>query len=101
MEQMRHLAQDLGLRRVEFSGPLFDEQKWDAYRQADLFVLPTYSENFGMSVAEALAAGTPAVVVRGPPWDGLGKNNAGWWIDIGLNIPPFTVMPGKCIEPIF
>lgn len=85
LEQMRHLAQDLGLRRVEFSGPLFDEQKWDAYRQADLFVLPTYSENFGMSVAEALAAGTPAIVSKGAPWDGLGKNNAGWWIDIGLD----------------
>ena len=82
---MQKLARDLRLKRVEFSGPLFGEQKWDAYRQAELFVLPTYSENFGMSVAESLAAGTPTIVSKGAPWEGLEKNNAGWWIDIGID----------------
>lgn len=84
LAQMRRRAGELRLERIEFSGALFGEQKWQAYRQADLFVLPTYSENFGMSVAEALAAGTPAIVSKGAPWAGLDMRGAGWWIDIGL-----------------
>lgn len=64
---------------------MFGAEKWQAYGEADLFVLPTYSENFGMSVAEALAAGTPAIVSTGAPWSGLPTREAGWWIDVGLD----------------
>lgn len=83
--EMRRLASELLLERIEFSGGLFGAQKWQAYRDADLFVLPTYSENFGMSVAEALAAGTPTIVSKGAPWSGLDTRKAGWWIDIGID----------------
>lgn len=83
--EMRHLAGELKLERIEFSGALYGAQKWRAYRDADLFVLPTYSENFGMSVAEALAVGTPAIVSKGAPWSELSARKAGWWIDIGLD----------------
>src|SRR5262249_47476339 len=44
----------------------------------------TYSENFGMAVAEALAGGVPAIVSKGAPWERLEKRKAGWWIDIGV-----------------
>jgi glycosyltransferase involved in cell wall biosynthesis len=83
--RMQGLAAELRLQRVEFPGPLYGEDKLRAYRRASVFVLPTYSENFGMSVAEALAAGTPAVVTRGAPWSGLVENDAGWWIETGLD----------------
>lgn len=85
LAEMQRLASELHLERVEFSGALRGEQKWQAYQEADLFVLPTYSENFGMAVAEALAAGTPAIVTRGAPWAGLEQQGAGWWIDIGVD----------------
>ncbi len=85
LSRMRALAAELGLERIEFSGPLFGEEKWGAYREASLFVLPTHSENFGMTVAEALAAGTPAIVTKGAPWGRLEKQGAGWWIDIGVD----------------
>ncbi len=85
LAEMQRLAAELHLERIEFSGALFGKEKWRAYGQADLFVLPTYSENFGMSVAEALAAGTPAIVSRGAPWSGLEKQRAGWWIEIGVD----------------
>jgi glycosyltransferase involved in cell wall biosynthesis len=85
LAEVKRLASELRLERVEFAGPLHGDAKWQAYRQADLFVLPTYSENFGMSVAEALAAGTPAIVTKGAPWAGLENQRAGWWIDIGLD----------------
>lgn len=65
-----------------FTGPLNDERKWDAYARADLFVLPTYSENFGIVVAEALWAGVPVITTKGTPWSDLVSHNCGWWIDL-------------------
>jgi glycosyltransferase involved in cell wall biosynthesis len=54
-----------------YLGDLSDEEKWHAYRRADLFVLPTYSENFGIVVAEALAAGVPVITTKETPWQEL------------------------------
>lgn len=85
LAEMKTLATRLRLERVVFRGPLFGEEKLRAYRAASLFVLPTHSENFGMTVAEALAAGTPAIVTKGAPWSGLDAKAAGWWIDIGVD----------------
>lgn len=85
LEQLQRLAAELSLERIQFSGPLFGKHKLKAYSQADLFVLPTYSENFGIAVAEALAAGTAAIVTKGAPWAGLEQRRAGWWIDIGVD----------------
>lgn len=54
-----------------FAGPLFGDDKIKAYQDADLFVLPTLSENFGMVVPEALACGTPVITTKGAPWQEL------------------------------
>ncbi|HWP36371.1 MAG TPA: glycosyltransferase, partial [Gemmatimonadales bacterium] len=48
-------------------------------------VLPTRHENFGLVVAEALAAGTPAIVARNAPWSGLEAHGCGWWIEPGVD----------------
>lgn len=50
--------------RVEFTGPIFGAEKWAAYRDADVFVLPSQNENFGNTAAESAAAGTPVVVTE-------------------------------------
>ncbi len=50
--------------RVKFVGAVFGKTKWAAYRDADVFVLPSQNENFGNSAAEAMAAGTPVIVSR-------------------------------------
>lgn len=47
---------------VLFTGPLYDQKKWRAYRDADVFVLPSENENFGNTAAEAAACGTPVIV---------------------------------------
>ena len=85
LNEMIKLSQKLDLKRIDFSGPLYGDNKSRAYSEADLFVLPTHSENFGMTVAESLALGTPVVVSKGAPWSKLEKINAGRWIDIGID----------------
>ena len=67
-----------------YLGDIGDEEKWNAYRRADVFVLPTYSENFGIVVAEALAAGVPVLTTTGTPWKVLVENQCGWWIEPGV-----------------
>jgi glycosyltransferase involved in cell wall biosynthesis len=61
--RLTQTAAQLGLSaRVHFPGPLFGEEKWSAYRDASVFVLPSQNENFGNTAAEAVAAGTPVLV---------------------------------------
>lgn len=81
MHEVQALAAALGVQHVVFPGPLYGEAKARAYFGADLFVLPTHSENFGMVVAEALAHGCPVMVSRGAPWSGLEPEGCGWWVD--------------------
>jgi glycosyltransferase involved in cell wall biosynthesis len=85
LKKLQKLADQLQLKRIEFLGEVKGERKWEVYRTAELFVLPTYSENFGMTVAEALAVGVPAIVSKGAPWPDLEQRRAGWWIDVGLD----------------
>lgn len=68
-----------------FTGPVQGSEKWGLYRSADLFVLPTHSENFGIVVAEALACGTPVVTTRQAPWCDLIENDCGWWVEVGVD----------------
>jgi len=55
-------ASTLPAGRVHFCAALADAAKWQAYRDADIFVLPSQNENFGNTAAEAAAAGTPVIV---------------------------------------
>ena len=79
--ELSQLAAALRAERVSFDGPLFGEAKEAAFRDAQLYILPTHSENFGIGVAEALSYGLPAIVGRGAPWQGLEREGAGHWID--------------------
>jgi glycosyltransferase involved in cell wall biosynthesis len=61
--QLETFAAQMGLNGgVLFTGPLYGDAKWAAYRDADLFVLPSQNENFGNTAAEAIACGTPVLV---------------------------------------
>lgn len=81
VSHVKQLAASLGVQRIEFPGPLYGDDKTRMYTRADLFILPTFTENFGMVVAEALAHGCPAIVSRGAPWAGLEREGCGWWVD--------------------
>lgn len=71
--------------RVELLGGIYGNEKWELYKKADLFVLPTYSENFGLVITEALAAGVPVITTSGTPWRELETENCGWWIDLSVD----------------
>lgn len=78
--QLDRLAAELKLERVEFTGPRYGADKHAEYAAADLFVLPSYSENFGMSVAEALAHGVPVITTTGTPWMSVRERACGWYV---------------------
>jgi glycosyltransferase involved in cell wall biosynthesis len=81
VRELRALSRGLGLCRVSFGEPVYGRAKWDAYRAADLFVLPSRNENFGLTVAEALAAGTPVIATTATPWSGVESEGCGWWVE--------------------
>lgn len=82
--QLREQVLRNRLDNVRIEGPIYGEEKFIAFRAADLFVLPTLTENFGLTVAEALACGTPAISTRGAPWSGLETHQCGWWPEHGI-----------------
>lgn len=68
----------------EFTGPLEGDALQRAYEQADLFILPSYMESFGIVVAEALAHGIPVMTTHGAPWAGLQAEGCGWWTPVSV-----------------
>lgn len=70
---------------VSFVGEVAEAQKWPLYRSCSLFILPTYSENFGLAIAEAMAAGVPVITTTGAPWRAIQTERLGWWIAPGEN----------------
>jgi glycosyltransferase involved in cell wall biosynthesis len=66
---------------VSFTGPIEPQMKTSAFLNADLFILPTHSESFGMVVAEALAHGVPVLTTTAAPWSLLREGGCGWWVD--------------------
>lgn len=72
-------------KQFEFAGGIYGNDKWSAIANADLFVLPTHSENFGIVVAEALASRVPVITTTGTPWEELNLHSCGWWIDLSVD----------------
>ena len=82
VNQLKQMASEAGVDDiVDFVGPIFGEQKWELYRKADFFILPTLNENFGIVIAESLASGTPVITCKGAPWKEIEEYKCGWWAE--------------------
>jgi glycosyltransferase involved in cell wall biosynthesis len=76
-------ALDLG-DSVQFVGPVDGDAREQLLARADVLVLPSPSENFGLVVPEALMRGVPVIATEGAPWSSLRDERCGWWIPVGV-----------------
>ena len=66
--------------QVSMHDAVADEDKWALFAAADLVVLPSRSENFGVVVAEALASAVPVITTTGTPWAQIPERGCGWYV---------------------
>jgi len=69
---------------VKLLGPITGDAKMRKYMNSDLFILPTFNENFGNVVAEAMMCECPAITTNNAPWEVLVEDKCGWWIDLSV-----------------
>jgi len=75
------IAQQNLTESVSYEGYVDGSEKECAFLNADFFVLPSFSENFGLVVAEALSYGIPVIASVYTPWEQLMSHKCGWWVD--------------------
>ena len=82
LDELRERSEQPDLAgKIEFQKPAYGMAKWRLFREADCFVLPSRGDNFGSSVAEALACGVPAICTKDTPWQMLPELHCGWCCD--------------------
>lgn len=84
IQTLQNIIDAQGIQNARFVGGKYGDAKWDFIINADIFVLPTHSENFGIAIAEALAVGTPVITTTGTPWEELITHKCGWWIELSV-----------------
>ena len=85
-DEIKLLTRKLGVEGdFDFPGLVSGEMKERFFAEADVFILPTYSENFGIAIAEALARGIPVITTTGAPWQELETHSCGWWVSPGVD----------------
>jgi glycosyltransferase involved in cell wall biosynthesis len=82
VSQLKEQIRALGVEgRVEMMGEVLSEAKKRLFESSDVTVVPSYTENFAIVVAEALAHGVPVIASTGTPWSRLGQMKCGLWVD--------------------
>lgn len=63
--EVQRQVSDLNIKdKVIFTGPLYNEDKYNAFNDADIYVLPSQYEIFAISVLEACAFGVPVIITE-------------------------------------
>ncbi len=85
VEKLKNFCSENNLNNiVEFVGGVYGDDKWRMISNASVLVLPTYSENFGLVVAEAMSASIPVITTNTTPWQILADTDSGWCIPVGV-----------------
>jgi glycosyltransferase involved in cell wall biosynthesis len=78
LDQIRTLGLSQQVRMV---GDVRGEVKQNLFEHTDTVIVPSYTENFGMVVAEALAHAVPVIASTGTPWSRLEEMGSGLWVN--------------------
>ena len=79
--KMHQLVARHNLTNVEFAGFVNGREKFERLASLTALCVPSITENFGMTVTEALSVGTPVIASLGTPWQELNTKHCGWWVD--------------------
>lgn len=83
IDSLKQKVKSMGMEGcIQILPPVFGEAKRELYQSSALFCLPSYSENFGMVIAEAMSCGVPAITTTNCPWKILNETYTGWCIDL-------------------
>jgi glycosyltransferase involved in cell wall biosynthesis len=83
LSRIKEITKKLRMSRknIYFAGHVDGDEKEKAFYTADICILPSYSENFGMVIAEALSHGVPVITSTNTPWEAIEKINCGLWVN--------------------
>ena len=81
---------------ARYHGPIEHARVYEVFREHDLMILPTWGENFGHVILEALVEGCPVLISDQTPWRGLERRGVGW--DLPLSAPgAFSAVLERCV----
>lgn len=84
LEGIRKMQSELSIGNILWAGSRTGTAKEELLRNSSYLIMPSFSENFGMVVPEALQYGVPVIASKGTPWQVLEERNCGWWTDIDV-----------------
>lgn len=79
-DMLRSLVRLRNLTNTRVAGPVYGGDRTRFLEDSDLFVCPSFSENFGNAIAEAMERGKPVIATTGTPWGVLERERMGWWV---------------------
>jgi len=100
IETLKTRINGLGLEdSVQIKGPVYGNAKVKLYQESTIFCLPSYSENFGMVIAEAMSCGVPVITTTNCPWEMLNETDTGWCIDLKVEVLEKTLQEAMSLSP--
>lgn len=81
LEELHKIESEKGITNIVWKGAVYGEEKDKVLETLSCMVLCSHSENFGMSVVEAMLYGIPVIAAKTTPWSELKEFKCGWWVE--------------------